>query len=410
MGNFARLAVSAGAAALLAGCGGSPLPMSASGAMAQANSMTPSSYRVLYNFAGSPDGRNPLASLIVMKDVLYGTTARGGKSAREAFQDGTVFTISTTGTERLLHSFGLPLTHGKQPVAGLVDMGGTLYGTTERGGMHNTQYASGGTVFSISLSGRARVLHSFRYDNNSDGVFPEAGLIALNGTLYGTTSRGGTYGYGTVFSLTPDGTEKVLHSFGKGIDGEVPQASLINVRGTLYGTTAYGGSKSGCGFYKGCGTVFSITPAGTEKILHAFGTGYDGARPVAALIAVSGRLYGTTAGGGAYGDGTVFSMTTSGSERVLSSFGHGSHGAVPEGSLIDVGGTLYGTTNRGGTYNDGTIFSITTSGRERVLHDFGNASDGAFPQASLVDVAGTLYGTTSGGGTLKYGTVFAVTP
>lgn len=82
----------------------------------------------------------------------------------------------------------------------------------------------------------------------------EAGLLAVGGTLYGTTSAGGANGKGgTVFSISPSGSESILHSFGQGTDGADPLAGLINVKGTLYGTTSSGGTS-------GDGTVFAITP------------------------------------------------------------------------------------------------------------------------------------------------------
>jgi hypothetical protein len=152
------------------------------------------------------------------------------------------------------------------------------------------------------------VLHSF--GNGTDGKYPEASLLNVKGTLYGTTQNGGQYGhgiisYGTVFSITPSGNEKVLHSFGNGNDGRYPDASLIDVNRTLYGTTTQG--------YAG-GTVFSIKPSGTEKVVHSFAGGLDGQDPFASLSDVNGTLYGTTVLGGQYGTryvsyGTVFSLT-----------------------------------------------------------------------------------------------------
>jgi uncharacterized repeat protein (TIGR03803 family) len=172
--------------------------------------------------------------------------------------------------------------------------------------------------------------------------------------LYGTTEFGGTYDNGTVFSVNPNtGAETVLHSFGSGADGEYPIASLIDVKGTLYGTTEEGGTYGG-------GTVFSLSlTTGTETVLHSFGGGTDGNTPVASLINVKGTLYSTTAGGGTYGDGTVFSVNPkTGAETVLHSFGSGTDGEYPEASLIDVKGALYGTTEEGGTYGSGTVFAL----------------------------------------------------
>jgi uncharacterized repeat protein (TIGR03803 family) len=165
---------------------------------------------------------------------------------------------------------------------------------------------------------------------------PEGSLIAVHGKLYGTTQQGGangactssSRGCGTVFTITPDGTESVLHTFGKGHDGISPSAALLDVQGTLYGTTSYGGAFHGHRLFGelGYGTVFSITTSGTEKVLHNFGKGIDGAFPIAGLIEVRGTMYGTTREGGASGRntrGTVFSLTTDGTESVLHSFAGG---------------------------------------------------------------------------------------
>ncbi|MFY9711449.1 MAG: choice-of-anchor tandem repeat GloVer-containing protein, partial [Candidatus Cybelea sp.] len=203
-----------------------------------------------------------------------------------------------------------------------------------------------------------------------DGNEPAAGLIDVDGTLYGTTAWGGGYGHGAAFSITSSGTEKVLHSFGKGTDGYYPQAGLIDVGGTLYGTTEYGGSGS-CSndFYHGCGTVFSITTGGKEKVLHSFSdAGAQGSNPLAGLIDVGGTLYGATKNGGSNNAGAIFSITTLGREKLLHSFGRGTDGRYPDATLIDVGGRLYGTTFNGGGHGEGTVFSITTGGAEKVLH------------------------------------------
>jgi uncharacterized repeat protein (TIGR03803 family) len=267
---------------------------------------------------------------------------------------GTVYSVSTSGTEKVLHAF-TGGSDGAFPVAGLVDVKGTLYGTTWKGGSGCSSGDGCGTVFSITRSGKEKVLHSFGY--GGDGVWLFGGLVAVNGTLYGTTYLGGTNGGGTVFSISTSGTVKVLHSFGGGSDGAQPYASLIDANGTLYGTTQAGGG-SGCYSNAGCGTLFGITTSGQETVLHTFDAS-DGSDPDGALIDVSGTLYGTTDLGGAYGWGTVFSMSTSGDEQVLHSFSASGDGADPLAGLIEVNGTLYGTTQYGGTHGHGTVFALT---------------------------------------------------
>ncbi|HEV3092058.1 MAG TPA: choice-of-anchor tandem repeat GloVer-containing protein [Candidatus Cybelea sp.] len=310
-------------------------------------------------------------------------------------------------TYGVLYSFaGSSKGDGETPEATLLEVEGKLYGTTILGGTNGD-----GTVFSVTPSGTETVLHSF--GGSGDGAYPESGFLRVNGTLYGTTMEGGTSGYGTVFSITPSGKERVLHSFGRSKDGSYPVAGLINVNGTLYGTTANGGANDD-------GIVFSITPSGTENVLYSFkGGSADGEDPHAGLVNVSGTLYGTTYEGGARNEGTVFAITPSGKEKKLHSFLGNSDGAFPVTGLVYVKGMLYGTTTVGGVYCSpsrycGTVFAISPAGKEAVLHSFGHSGDGEVPFAGLINVSGTLYGTTEFGGVnctqFGCGTVFSITP
>ncbi len=322
---------------------------------------------------------------------LYGTTQEGGE-----YGDGTVYSVSLAGTEKVVHSFlGYP--DGAFPDSGLLNVNGTLYGTTSSGGVLGCASRYGcGTVYSVSPTGSEKVLHNFT--GGSDGADPEAGLIDVNGTLYGSTSQGGSSGCnsgcGTVFTVTTSGTEKVLYAFVGGSDGANPNAALIDMKGTLYGTT-YAGGGSGCN--SGCRTVFTVTTSGTEKVLHAF-AGSDGSAPVAGLLDVRGTLYGTTSSGGKHDGGTVYSITTGGVLKVLHSFSGRNDGSVPYARLISVTGTLYGTTEGGGSDQNGTVYDVTTTGSEKVVHRFSGGYAGSGPLGSLIDVKGKLYGTTYAGG------------
>ncbi len=222
---------------------------------------------VLHSFAPKGtiiDGISPEAGLILdANGNLYGTTNEGG-----AHGYGTAFELSPPTrkgggwTETILHSFASNGADGLHPRAGLImDAKGNLYGTTPGGG----SYGSGGTVFEISPPAKKgdawteTVLHSFTCPQGSgcaDGILPVAGLIMdANGDLYGTTNQGGAYGYGTVFELSPSGTETILHNFlDNWTDGGLPDAGLImDAKGNLYGTTSYGGTYDG-------GTVFRVVP------------------------------------------------------------------------------------------------------------------------------------------------------
>lgn len=273
------------------------------------------------------------------------------------------------------------------------------------------------------------VLHNFT--GGQDGASPAAGLtMDRAGNLYGTTGGNGVYDNGTVFKLKHTGSGWLftpLYSFAGGDDGNNPEARVVfGPNGTLYGTTVQGGG-NGCGG-DGCGTVFNLRPPAracttalcpwTETVIHRF-AGSDGAGPYGDLVFdTAGNLYGTTAGGGAYGLGAVFELTpTAGgwTESVLYSFTGGNDGYYPySGVVFDQSGNLYGTAYSGGLYDYGTVFQLMPSGSawtENTLYAFQDESDGAHPVGGLIfDKSGNLYGTAVFGGSGGVGTVFALAP
>ena len=271
------------------------------------------------------------------------------------------------GTERILYSFAGGTADGADPNGGLIiDGAGNLYGTTGRGGADGL-----GTVFEVSATGTERVLHSF-VGGPTDGSNPAAGLVVDGaGNLYGTTYGGGASGLGTVFEVSATGTESILHSFAGGpTDGASPDAGLLLDGDILYGTTSSGSfltaqnGGAACTNNSGCGTVFGLGINGfPQYTVHAFvGGPTDGQDPVGGLLLGSdGNLYGTTYTGGANanGAGTVFQITPAG-ETVLYSFAGGTtDGAGPAGGLaMDSAGNLYGTTQAGGASGAGTVFEI----------------------------------------------------
>jgi uncharacterized repeat protein (TIGR03803 family) len=290
---------------------------------------------------------------------------------------------------------------GGLPYAGVVNVNGTLYGTTSAGGKKNF-----GAVFAVTPGGAETILHSFK--GTPDGDLPYASLIYVKGKLYGTTYSGGTPGAGTVFSITTSGKEKVLHNFGTGSDGTSPQADLCFHDGALYGTTYGGGTNAD-------GTVFKVTLSGTESVVYNFkGLPTDGGAPRAGLMYYKGAFYGTTYTGGVGTSttvGTVFKLTPSGQETVLHTFTADPDGSGPTGDLVEYGGNLYGTTANGGSYDGGTVFKITPEGGYSVLYSFGPPGsnvDQVGPQAGLLNVNGTFYGTVQGAN--AGGAVFSITP
>jgi uncharacterized repeat protein (TIGR03803 family) len=205
--------------------------------------------RVLYRFTDGADGGFPMSALIRdSENNLYGSTYQGG-----TYQGGTVFKLEAAGKETVLHSFS-GQADGRYPVGSLIrDAAGNIFGTANLGGDLTGCFGNGcGAVFKVNSVGAEDSLYTF--SGAGDGATPYGGVISDKaGNLYGTTWKGGTYDYGTVFKLDKHGTLTVLYSFSGGTDGAYPLAGLIrDAAGNLYGTTQQGGSAAQ-------GTVFELT-------------------------------------------------------------------------------------------------------------------------------------------------------
>jgi uncharacterized repeat protein (TIGR03803 family) len=259
------------------------------------------SLTTLYDFAGTHTS-NPAGTLVQATDGnFYGTTFDGGK-----FFDGTVFKVTRSGTLTTLQSFDL--THGGNPSVALVQApDGNFYGTSFQGGTGSCEGYHCGIVVDVTPEGSITTLHSF---DATEGGNPRAALVqATDGNFYGTTAGWGNSTYfGTVFKITPSGTLTTLYSFGGGIDGAYPYAALVQATdGNFYGTTSSGGTY-------GFGTIFRITPGGTLSTIQSFTDA--NATPYAGLLqATDGNFYGLTYYGGVSretcsgGCGTVFKLS-----------------------------------------------------------------------------------------------------
>jgi YVTN family beta-propeller protein/uncharacterized repeat protein (TIGR03803 family) len=361
------------------------------------------------NFVGSSDGADPLyMSLVQGSDGnFYGTTVAGG-----AFDNGTVFQVTPSGTLTTLYSFcsQTNCTDGGEPFSGLVQgSDGNFYGTAYWGGVNGE-----GTIFKISSTGQLMTVHSFA-GSPTEGAHPIAGLIQFGGNFYGTTQFGGANGQGTVFEVTPGGALTTLYSFcpqSGCTDGSQPWAGLVQAGGNFYGTTLGGGAN-------GAGTVFAITPTGHLTSLYSFCSQTncaDGIEPYAGLVQASnGNFFGTTAFGGSSdfcgGCGTIFEITPAGQFTTFYDFCSQescTDGLAPFAGLIQASdGNFYGTTQDGGTNGYGTVFGITAAGQLTTLYSFG-LTDGAYPDGGLLDVSGNLYGTAEFGSIQFDGTIFTL--
>lgn len=354
-----------------------------------------------------------IASVLSALAVLAALAVASPAQSFAAQQSGSVNTVVPDETiappaQALRTIYEFNGTGGFNSYSALVQAtDGNLYGTTYSGGTYGW-----GTVFRITPSGALTTLYSFCAQPNCvDDANSYASLIqATDGNFYGTTFDGGPRDQGTVFKITPNGVLTTLYNFCSQsgcVDGTMPYAGLVQgTNGNFYGVTV-GGS---------WGTIFELTPSGTITILHSFDQ-IDGQAPEGGLVqATDGNFYGTTTIAGDYkGGGTVFRITPDGTLTTLYIFCLESgclDGDYPMAGLVQAAnGDLYGTTTYGGVNsNYGTVLKITLGGVLTTLHSFNN-TDGANPAAALVrGTDGNLYGTTQAGGTLGYGTVFRITP
>ena len=387
---------------------------------------SPAAVTFIHDFQSASDAQQPNGPLLQANDGnFYGTSLAGGTHQCQVGgvtgnYCGTVFKIAPNGGESILYSFGSAATEGFTPNAPLIQgKDGALYGTTGNGGAHGA-----GTVFRLTLAGVYTTLYSFGA-SPTDGIVPTSLIQASDGNFYGTTASGGANhcvnipqagsNCGTVFRLSPAGIETVLYSFGASpSDGVEPSRGLVEgIDGNFYGTTADGGDNtcSSTGLTHSCGTVFKITPAGVETVLHSFGSSTaDGIAPTGGLIQGSdGAFYGTTSSGGGgtcgflFGCGTVYRITQAGSLTVLYAFANTAtprtDGYGPTPFLIQgTDGNFYGTTNSGGAHGgdlEGTFFKLTPSGVHTVLYSFGPLSTDASHPSSVIQASdGAFYGVT----------------
>jgi uncharacterized repeat protein (TIGR03803 family) len=253
------------------------------------------SYQVLRSLAFS-EGSSPIGNLEIAGSRVYGTTQGGGTNG-----GGTAYSMNLDGSDfQVLHTFRGGLNDGLQPLGGVTVIGDTVYGTTGMGGLANI-----GTVYALDTDGSDfHLLHAFL---GSDGITPAAELTTDGSVLYGTTFNGGSKpdGGGTVFALNADGTAfHLVHSFAGGpADGSLTEGGVTLVGSKLYGTTVVGGAQ-------GYGSVFSVNPDGSDfQLLYSFAGGPgDGRQPYAGLTSDGSTLFGTTNIGGSANSGTLFAF------------------------------------------------------------------------------------------------------
>jgi uncharacterized repeat protein (TIGR03803 family) len=383
---------------------------------------------MLHSFAGGSDGAYPdTPPALDQHGNVFGTTGYGG-SGCSSQGCGTAFELSQRNGHwgyRQTLEFSSPNDSPSVPAGRLViDATGNIYGTDYSAGDISCNC---GAVFQLSESGGVWTktsLHDFL--GGSDGQYPSSGLIAdAAGNLYGTTQAGGVNNsQGTVFELVrnSDGTwtYSVIHSFGGSLesgapDGAVPSGPLAcDAFGNLYGTTSSGGRY-------GDGVVYRLSPSGgtwNDTIVYYFTLEYgfyQGASGIA--VDANGNLYGATNAGGLYSLGTIYKLTPGvgyWKRTVLYTFTGGNDGAYPQafgGLVLDQNGAIYGITVYGGQFGYGTVFKLVNGKRgnwnEVTLHGF-RSTDGTQPIGIALDSSGHIFGSTNSGGANNFGVMYEI--
>ena len=270
---------------------------------------------------------------------------------------------------------------------------GNIYGTNFTGGTFGY-----GTVFQITPAGTLTVLHIFT--GGSDGAYPKSGLtLGSDGNFYGATQSGGATGWGVIFRITPSGKFTALHNLA-GSDGCFPTAPPVLGKNanTMYGVTT-------------CSTAYTITTSGKFTLLSTL-LSFDPMAPL--VLATDGNFYSTGFGGG-NGQGLIYKLSSSGSVTTIHTLNSSTDGGNPVGPLVQGSdGNLYGTTsNYGAAANPaGTVFKVALSGKNfTTLKNFDSqSSDGAAPYAGLVaGNDGNFYGAALPSSGAPYGTIFKIT-
>lgn len=276
-------------------------------------------YAVLHDFY-IWDGNYPSCNLIECSNgVIYGTTELGGING-----GGTIFSFNPI-TNMHVKLYDMPDSTGRGCTGSLVESNsGILYGLAQGGGMYND-----GVIFSYDILSNSYT-KIFDFDS-INGKYPYGSLIqASNGKLYGMTNQGGASNLGVLFSFDPVG-----NSFNKLYDfvsatGSYPESSLVQAsNGKLYGTTTFGGSYN-------LGTIFSYDLVNNSHLnLYNFDYLINGGLPSGSLIEASdGKLYGMALGGP--GNGVVFNYDISNNSYSKVFDVTNIYASAPHGDLIEI--------------------------------------------------------------------------
>ena len=258
---------------------------------------------------------------------------------------------------------------------------GNFYGTAPYSGDKAGGFTLfGGTIFSITPTGKFALLHTFLPGPNNNfpnGTDPISLTEGPDGKLYGLTLDGGNgfnssdnfLGYGVVFRISKNGSAfQVIHKFcSVGVycsDGNYPTGPLVvGSDGNLYGVTYEGGAGVGCAA-GGCGTIFRVTPSsGAYEVIFSFGSSSGGGFPSGLIAASDGTFYGLSSGG-------LYHYTPTTGTLQLTALPFGISSQCP--GLACFATTVYALGPNGNFYGFYTVYASTATGLYEVQLDGGD--------------------------------------
>lgn len=332
---------------------------------------------IAITFNGS-NGANPSGNLISAPDSkVYGTTSAGGNNG-----NGVLFSLDPENNNyTVVHHFdGVD---GWAP-RNLYLHNNTLYGTTPIGGTHTGAYSPDGMGVMYSYNIQTGEFYKLIDFDSLNGENPQSIMRGVDGSLYGLTRQGGEHGLGVLYRYNPTTHFYYkLHDFND-YDGSLPtNTGLMQASNhVLYGTTTWGGNY-------GMGVLFSFDMSHDQfAVLHHF-SGNNGGYPTGTLTEVNGVLYGVTEYGGANGDGTVYSYDIANGEHNLVHTFADDEGRTPTSGLtLGADGNLYGLTTKGGDYDKGVVYTINPNTHTYTVLAHNNAATGSNPLSSFLELAG----------------------
>jgi uncharacterized repeat protein (TIGR03803 family) len=322
------------------------------------------------------NGSDPIGSLVqVDNDKLYGTTYSGGK-----YGCGVLFEWNILSKTFIKKADFNRKENGCRPKGSLIlEDNGKLIGLTDR--------IRSDTAAIFEWDPYANVLSKkFDFRSVENGEFPVGSLLkAKDGKIYGMTVNEGEYDAGVLFEWDPS-TNTFIKKFDFYGDerGGFPSFSLIQAdNGKFYGITQGGGTHGG-------GVIFEWNPT-TNTYMKKFDFLGDHlfnhlCSPL--IQADNGKFYGRLSSNFEVDEGTIYEWDSTANITIKRTEGLDLYLAPDYGSpmLQADNGKIYGTSSGGGTYGEGTLFEWDPVTNAFKTKNYFNTTNGSIPSGGLIEV------------------------